>query len=280
MTRSKLSIPIIVLVVVAASLLFGSIGWAGKSAAQDAEKSLDIERHQNEPLELVDIKVSGQSVKDKIKAKNRKGDHGLDNAKFTDKDDWFRRVTIKFRNVSNKPIVGIRAKLHFKPSGLQTSFGMQLGRFKQLQQEPLQPGEEIDFTVDNQLWNQTASILKRYGVDANLAAVSFSVDNVMFSDGLQWDSGHILHRDPDDPNKWTPMDKVSPQISRFDHSVQFTRANFKWGERLPQVNSRCVTNGGYIATHCSENSYCYTVERLGGGPGTQSIFPKLTSASS
>ncbi len=64
--------------------------------------------------------------------------------------------------------------------------------------------------MNDQLWNQTANILKRYGVDANLAAVTFSVDNVMFSDGLQWDGGHILRRDPNDPYKWNVDDKVEP----------------------------------------------------------------------
>lgn len=78
MTCSKLSIPILTLVVVVvAGLLFGSVGRAGKSATQDAEKSLDIERYPNEPLELVDIKISGQSVKDKIKVKNRRDDKGI-----------------------------------------------------------------------------------------------------------------------------------------------------------------------------------------------------------
>jgi hypothetical protein len=39
-------------VIVFAGLLFYSLRVASKSSAQDSEKSLDIERNNNEPLEL------------------------------------------------------------------------------------------------------------------------------------------------------------------------------------------------------------------------------------
>ncbi len=275
MIRSKLSIPIIALVaVVAAGLLFGSVGRAGRSFAQDSEKSLDIERYPNEPLELVDIKVSGQSVKGKIKVKNRKGDRGFDNAKFSDKDDWFKRVSVKLRNVSGKPIVGLTAYLYFKSPASRTQFRVELTHSKQLQQAPLEPGAEITLTVSDQSWSQTANILTRYGVDANLSSVTFSEEFVVFSESLQWHRGYLVHPDPNIPNKWIPVDKGTPETSRIDRPVQFTAAAFKPNAAQSQLYGYCVQyNSSYTAVYCSENSYCFAITDEGSGPGSQSLVP-------
>ena len=63
MTPSKLNITLLtMLIVIAAYFLFGSIGHANKRAAQ-AQKSLEIERYPNEPLELVNLKIGANSIK-------------------------------------------------------------------------------------------------------------------------------------------------------------------------------------------------------------------------
>jgi hypothetical protein len=99
MKNSRLGILTIVFLV-GTGLLVGTIGHARRSRAQDADKSLDIERYPNEPLSLVELKVSDQSVKSKIATKLRSGDEGLDNVKFKDQTDWFKRVSIRLRNTS------------------------------------------------------------------------------------------------------------------------------------------------------------------------------------
>src|SRR5712692_3771996 len=85
------------------TVLVGSLVYSIGQASQDNQKSLDIERHANEPLELVDLKVSEHSVKSKIKikVKHRHGDQGregLDNVEFQDQHDWFKRVRVRLRN--------------------------------------------------------------------------------------------------------------------------------------------------------------------------------------
>jgi hypothetical protein len=162
---------------------------------------------------LVDIKVSEQSVKSKIEVKLRREDHGLDHVEFKDRDEWFKRVSVRLQNVSGKPIIGLMAYLYFQPPGLKILFRVRLTDPKQLQfDSPLGPGDETDLAVSDQSWKQTAGILKQHGVDANAAQVTFSVETVAFSDGLQWDMGRILHRDPDNPNKWIPINKVAPIV--------------------------------------------------------------------
>jgi hypothetical protein len=195
-------------VVVAAAILLASIVHARNSPDQDGDKSLDIERYPNEPFELVDLKVGGQSIKNKIAVKRRKDGEGLDNVKFNETDGWFTRVHVSLRNISGKPIVGLRAYLYLKVPTTPTLFSMPLMRSKQLQVEPLEPGGEVDLMTSDQLWSQIASVLKQYG-DPNQAAVTLSVENVMFSDGLQWNRGHTLRRDPIDQNRWIPINNFS-----------------------------------------------------------------------
>src|SRR5882672_9360062 len=92
------------ILILGVGLLFYSFGVASKSSAQDYEKSLDIERNNNEPLELMDVRVSDHSVKDRIKIKVRRADGGQDNVTFQETDEWPKRMRLRLRNISEKTI--------------------------------------------------------------------------------------------------------------------------------------------------------------------------------
>jgi len=204
---------LVVLVLVVATVLLPVLtGHAGKSLFQDSEKSLDIERYPDEPLELVDLKVGDHSVKNKIGVKRRRDREGMDEAKFHETDEWFKRVRIRLRNVSAKPIIGLRMYLYLEPPPTKTLFRVQLTNPRQLQFEPLEPDAEIDLAVEDQSWKQTKGILDQYGADANLAAVTLSMDMVAFGDGSQWYRGSLIRRDPNNPNRWTPTVKAAVKV--------------------------------------------------------------------
>jgi hypothetical protein len=188
------------------SLLYAS-EVASKSSAQNSEKSLEIRRHNNEPLELMDIRVSEHSVKDLIKTKVRRADGGLDKVTFQETDNWPSRIQLRLRNISDKTIVGLQAYLYLQPPGSPVLFSVTLRGSKPLEQTILKPGDEVEAIVDEGSWERTVSRIKEYGSDANLADVTFSVGIVGFGDGLQWNKGHMLRRDPNDPNKWGPVDE-------------------------------------------------------------------------
>src|SRR2546423_9601360 len=110
-----------------------AIAHAPRAAtAQDEEKSLDITRYPNEPLELVDLKIHEKSVKDKIhsKFKDKTNQAGLDNAKFPEKTDWFRSVKLRLRNISGRPVYGLNASLLFKDERLKVGFEVPLRQFQ------------------------------------------------------------------------------------------------------------------------------------------------------
>jgi hypothetical protein len=273
MLHTKLSRLLLALVVIAAlGIMFASSRVASKRVAQDPEKSLDIQRYPNEPLELLDIKVSGQSYKDKITVKSRKNDEGLDNIKFQDKEEWYRRVWVRLRNISGKPITGLRAYLLFEPTTMNRLFSIPLLHSKQLQNKALAPGEEIELTVTDEMWNKIAERLRQYNVDPNSTPIKLTIENVMFGNDLQWNRGHMVHPDPNDPNRWIPIDQDSSGVSYLDHASLWETL-FKRRVLQPQ-NETCVAdNGSYHAFNCSV-SYCRTIIQVGVGPGTKWQVPR------
>ncbi len=179
----------------------------GPVQAQELDKSLEIERYPDEPLQLVSLRIGTRSVKEHIKQKSRdqQSKWAIDVVKFEEKDDWVKRLSITFRNTSNKPVHGLLGQLFFKPLGFPTMFGLPLTHSKQLNEEPLQPGAEIELSVDEKVLNRTLEMVKSQGADLRGAVVSFSLDSVVFSDVLRWNRGNLVRPDSEVPGKWVPV---------------------------------------------------------------------------
>ena len=199
-------------VVNVAILLLAFTAWSGNEAisvrAQEPDRVLEIERYPGEPLQLVNLRIGTRSVTDHIrqKFKDPRSKWGTDSVAFKENDDWVKRVSITMRNTSDKPIYGVNGILLFKPIGFPMLFGLELTRSKSLHENPLQPGDEIELTVNPANLNNTLESLKEKGAEVSGAGVSFSLDTVWFSKDLQWYRGKLLHPDPAVPGKWVPID--------------------------------------------------------------------------
>jgi hypothetical protein len=189
-----------------AALLITSTGVFGVG-----EKTLEIQRYPNEPMELVDLRISGQPVKDRIALKRKFPGSGwsLDSVTFTDDDDWFKRISVTFRNVSDKPIRGVSAQLLFDPPGEGSLYGIPLTALRNLGQSPLQPREEVELVMSDIHLDTMLQNMKSGGVDPNQSKVSFSLDGAGYTKELQWYRGNLLQPDPTTPNKWIPVNKPS-----------------------------------------------------------------------
>lgn len=174
---------------------------------QELDRTLEIERYPDEPLQVVSLKIGTQSVKENIKQKSRdpQSKWGMDAVNFNEQDDWVRRLSVTLRNASDKPVYGLLGQVLFKPLGYPSMFGLQLTPSKPLHQEPLQPGAEIELYVDEKKWNRTMEIVKEQGADLRGAVISFSLDSVSFSEKLRWYRGNMLQPDSEVPNKWVPV---------------------------------------------------------------------------
>jgi hypothetical protein len=287
MQRSTYSFPLATLLCIGiASLIFGSIGHANRTTTQDIGKSLDIERYPNEPLELVNLKLGGQPVKDKVVTKSRRKGEGLDTVKFKENKGWFKRMRATVRNVSGQPILGLRAYLYFKSTATGQMFSLPLARFRQKKGGPLQPGEELDLLVDDRVWKPTAELFTQYGEDPDLSEVTLSVENVTFSPDLQWHRGQLLRPDPNEPAAWRLAAVAAPpktverrRPARFVNAAftlaprgreaRFVLADFMPAEPAPQLDAHCEAPAGVISDHCTQSS-CWRRTELGSGSGTKS----------
>lgn len=281
MPRSKLNFTLVALLAaIAACLLFSRTGSSSGPPAQLADKLLEIERYPNEPLELVDLKVGANSVRGGIrtKSRNRVNRWGRDHVQFKESSGWFRHVKVRLRNVSGRPIYGLRAGLHFQPPGQRVLFGLPLAWAENLKQNPVQPGDEIDLKVSAPSLDVTLGQMKAKGLDANLASVSLSVDDAYFSEDLKWSRGSLLRRDPNDPSRWVEADKPAAAggARRSNEKPGLKYARFEPVAYRPQAMSTCEeAKAGELNYYCSgdSNSTCGRIVELGNGnPGTLSSF--------
>ena len=260
--------------------------WVGHEAsrttalpAQEPEKALDIERYPDEPVQLSDLKVGTQSVKDRIrlKFKDKQSKLGLDRVSFKEKDDWFKRVSITLRNTSPSPIYGIGAFLYLKPIGFPSIFSLTLTASRRLRNDPLLPGAEIDVTVSPGHLNQMLELLKSQGQDASRSDITFSLDTVIFSDELHWNKGNLIRPDPTDPDKWIPVDAPVAK-KRNTPNTPFVPASFKTAAAFepaapvksaaPFVLATCtIWNGSVTGTACSgDGSTCIKKNEIDDSP--------------
>jgi Putative metal-binding motif len=265
----------VLLFLASAVLILTETGRAGGRPVQAVERTLDIATYPNQPLELVNLNVGVQSVRGRIKMKSRDNlsGWGIDRFKFNDKDDWFKRVLVRLRNVSTTPIYGIRAYLFFTPPASRTMFSLPLSHSKELTRDPLQPGGEIDLSVNESLLNQILERIKEDGADVSKSEVSISVDSAMFSDDLQWYRGKLLRPDPSVPNKWIDVNEPAARFERPAGTALFLPAALK--TTLSVAFAQCKQLGGYFAQQCTGDiSGCKTVqEQHNGNPGLLSHAP-------
>ena len=130
-------------------------------------------------------------------------------------------MKIRLRNISGRPIYDIGASLYFKPSGVRMLFRIPLTptQPRNLKQQSLQPREELELQVNEELSNRMIQQMRQYGVEPNESQISLSVDAASFSDDFGWDRGVFTRRDPYMPNK---LDHESHGIP-FDAPANATR---------------------------------------------------------
>lgn len=240
--------------------------WVGNNSnsiqTQEPDRTLEIERYPDEPLEIVALKVRTRSVKEHVKQKfkDNQSKWGIDSVKFKEKDDWVKHLSITLRNTSAKPVYGLQGMLFLKPVGFPSMFGVQLSHTKQLHQQPLQPGAEVELFVEQRILNLTMEDVKNQGADLSGAVASFSLEMVIFSDQLRWYRGNLVRPDSAVPNKWVPVDDPlaknrKPPVNPA--SASFVKASLKSAEPnpfepAPMVFATCTAwNGSFQGAGCN-----------------------------
>jgi hypothetical protein len=174
-----------------------STAFSPRSLAQQGKKSLEIQRHSDEPLELLDVRVGTQSLKEKVRVKSRAQNNaavGLDSVDFDGDEEWLKKLSFRVRNISDKRILGFSAYLYLRPGDAPRMFSATLvGPSGPLEGAVLEPGEQINVLVDEKELNDTFMNLRAYGGDPAQATVSLSIEMVAFS-GIMWRRGRLIKK--------------------------------------------------------------------------------------
>lgn len=171
------------------------------------EKKITKEKFKNEPIEILEINSDSKKVEFQ--------------EKFIQEGDWLKDFTIKFKNISDKPIIYISTVISFPETD---STGKQMVYFLKYGVNPLVQSNISDESVslaandtaELRLTAEKFSKLKDFLATRqhslrNLSETHLTIMAVYFDDGTFWSSGTVFRPDPDKPGKFIPAENNSQE---------------------------------------------------------------------
>ncbi len=177
--------------------------------AQESEKSIEIEKLLNTPVAtpvaLLDVSVSGRSVRGNSKLKSKGKKHEIEEIKFKAGDNWLKGLGATLQNISDKPIVWIKIELWIEHPALERPVVAHLTQsFTQRGSvAPLQPGSSVALAMDEQHHDQVIGILRGKNKNIIVDSVYLTIAWVEFADGTAWRLGQLFRRNPSNPTRWS-----------------------------------------------------------------------------
>jgi hypothetical protein len=164
--------------------------------------------------------------------KTKKGVVGL-GEKFQDDDEWFKGLIIKVENSSGKNITYINIEISFeRPQDNDTihepplvhslTYGSRIsltGNPAQFEVNRLVPGETVDLVLSDIKYDRLKTILNKLKYPPSIKHLQMYIGEVIFDDNTSWSAGHMFRRDPNDPEKWIPLEQ--PQGSARNRTAKF-----------------------------------------------------------
>jgi hypothetical protein len=203
----------------------GSIIRTVEAVGQTRERILKKGTFPDEPMKVISIKVKGKTIES--------------HKRFVEEDDWLKSLTIKLKNVSNKPIIFFEISLRFPateedPDGPQPSYvrDLKYGREPLMdapalpdQVKPVMPNETVDITLTEEDREAIELSLIQLGFSADIKYVKMLLRTVIIDDDTMWRAGKILRRDPNEPGTWKVVRPSQGSSSNNDSTRDFTYLN-------------------------------------------------------
>jgi hypothetical protein len=165
----------------------------------DGERRLDkTESYANEPLRIINVKAANKSI-----ALGEKFDGG---------DDWLKDASVRVKNISDKDIIYIEIDFNFpetRTSGNEMSYRLKMGHRPEAHDTNpplmLKRNDEALLTLDQEKYDQLLRFVgERHPISAIRRAV-IRIGFVIFADGTAWSGGLFHRRDPNNPNRYVPV---------------------------------------------------------------------------
>lgn len=153
-----------------------------------------------EPVKIEKIQVKGKAI-------------GL-GTPFTEEDDWLSGLTIKVKNISDKPIVFLDIAINFpRPDSqepeardhiLYGQYPLAPGETAPdgpaVAEPPIRPGETVELALSD--YEGTRRFLNQSNYLASITALEIDISDVYFDQNTKWSGGQIFRRDPNNPHGW------------------------------------------------------------------------------
>jgi hypothetical protein len=173
--------------------------------AQSEKKVIKLARTIKPQLKFSDVKVGQQG---------RKFDENFDS-----EPEWVKNLSFKLQSISDKPIVFLQVNVNFpetRLTGNLMSYTMMLGRkpdikFKQHNKPMLlMPGETLEISLDKEKDKISKFISERQPIES-IQKVELEIGFIVFEDKTAWVAGGFLRQDPNNPNRYNPIESEPQQ---------------------------------------------------------------------
>jgi len=146
-------------------------------------------RFSNEPVEITNISVNGQSVRLRNKP-----------VRLNEGNDWLRGLVVRFKNVSDKPISAVEFHLAVAEPGYLTTlitftlkYGLTPSSLNPGATELLMPGATAEVAL-SATWYDQAKLSQAQGQNSSIALADhadLALSYVYFSDRTAWHEGSL-----------------------------------------------------------------------------------------
>jgi hypothetical protein len=186
-----------ILIFVALAMLASTLLAVNSTAQQDQERLLEKQVHQKEPLRIKAIK-------------GKKGDVNI-SKKFLDDNDWLKGLTFRLENISDKNIVFVRLEVEFPRSDdvPPLVFDLQYGAGLLPNDSPpanpvipIKPGEDVVLSLSDADYEALQHLLGGLKYPQSIKHAILDINMVIFDDGIMWNIGRLMKRDPNNPRHW------------------------------------------------------------------------------
>jgi hypothetical protein len=166
--------------------------------AQDKKSRVVNEQHVEGPVEIVGLSVQGQTTSF-LK-------------EITAGKDWLKSLTLNIKNNYNKSIVYMEVGLEIPKTGkmdyplrLPITFGQKPLTAEENQphkiRKKMAPDSIKKLSLSESMYNLLMTYMKENQVE-DIDKVEVTIEFVLFDDDTAWSKGHMMRRDPKNPNNW------------------------------------------------------------------------------
>lgn len=166
--------------------------------AQDKKSRVVKEQHYEGPVEIVGLSIQGQTANFLKEISAGK--------------DWLKTLTLNIKNNHNKSIVHMEVGLEIAKAGkmdypllLSINFGQMPPTAEENQPlkllKKVAPNSTKKLSLSESSYNFLVNYMRENQVD-DIDEVEVSIQFVLFDDDTAWSKGHLMRRDPNNPNNW------------------------------------------------------------------------------